>query len=125
MIHDKMSTTTLNDPWIGNTITTTITSNRCSSNKKDMTTQIPLTQPSQFEMQSSQDDQDVDENYTAATGDFNARLKHWLSVIPNMYPVQLAIVFKAGITTNMNLLSKEPKKLKEMKPPAHHAHKTH
>ena len=68
-----------------------------------MSTDIPLTQPSQF----SQDE--VEENYVEANGDYYKRLSYWLPAIPSMYPVQLSIVFKAGITINMNLLAKEPR----------------
>ena len=52
-------------------------------------TQTPPSHPTQEESE---------DNYVATTGEFHSRLKFWLATlnIIDMYPVQLAIVFKAG-----------------------------
>ena len=69
-------------------------------------TQTPPSHPTQEESE---------ENYVATTGEFHSRLKFWLATltIVDMYPVQLAIVFKAGSVVNLNQLQKEGKKYKE------------
>ena len=67
------------------------------------------TQPSQLE--------DVEENNVQTTSkDFLIRLQYWLATLSlnDMYPVQLAFVFKAGATINCNLLHKDKKRFKEM-----------
>ena len=69
------------------------------------------TQPSQL------DPDDVEENNVQTTSrDFLIRLQYWLATLSlnDMYPVQLALVFRAGATINLHLLNKEKRKLLEM-----------
>ena len=60
--------------------------------------------------------EETQENYVATTGEFHSRLQHWLATlnITDMYPVQLAIVFKAGAVVNLNMISKDGRRFKEV-----------
>ena len=70
---------------------------------------IPCGQPTQ-----PSQDEEPDDNYLLAGGDFIGRVKNWIGTASDIYPVQLVAVFKAGATVSLNFLQKEPKKFKEM-----------
>ena len=74
---------------------------------------IPLTQPSQASQ--TQEPLEPEDNYVDSTSnDFCTRLKFWMDTVQHLYPIQLAVIYKAGVTVNLNLLNKEPKRLKEV-----------
>ena len=74
-----------------------------------------LTQDSVYDPTQTQEDSE--ENYVQTTStDFVTRLQYWLATlnITDPYPVQLALVFKAGVTINLNLIHKDKRRFKEM-----------
>ena len=81
-----------------------------------MSEQAPLEYGTQDTVEEgSQDPPDAEDDYVLSTGEFHSRLKYWLATlnITSMYPVQLAIVFKAGATINLHQIQKEGRKFKE------------
>ena len=71
--------------------------------------------PTLYQPSPPDSDEEATENYVASTGeDFNDRMKHWMPIVEDIYPVQLAAIFKAGETINLNFLEKEPRRLLEI-----------
>ena len=71
-----------------------------------MSDQPPLEYGTQDTAEGTQDPADAKDDYVLSTGEFHSRLKYWLGTlnINDMYPVQLAIAFKAGAVVNLNQL---------------------
>ena len=62
---------------------------------------IPLTQPSQASQ--TQEPLEPEDNYVDSTSnDFCTRLKFWMDTVQHLYPIQLAVIYKAGVTVNLS-----------------------
>ena len=86
-----------------------------SESESTMMSEPTLYQPSPPDSDDELPEENHVENYVASTGEsFADRMKHWLPTVEDIYPVQLAAVFKAGECINLNLLEKEPKRLLEV-----------
>ena len=60
-------------------------------------------------------EEEPDDNYVSSTGDFHTRLSFWMGIgTQDIHPIQAACVFEAGETINLNFLTKEKEKFKDM-----------